>query len=359
MESKGKIIVISNINFEYRDVLLERLYFRLGRENGVKLLIIVDDEINISESSYKILEKIRIPFLVVKDIKKTPFSYMLKDPIPNLNQFPFPYLTIDRDCNNNVVESNLAMDPQLNLMDNHMHTQLAYCNFNMEVETAIKLGKLFGLKAINFTEHSSQLYFNVKNYNSRDCYINNVYKTDLADHRIKQYLDFKKKYSNDFVQFGLELDFDFNGTPMIMENDLKKFDYILGAMHQLPEINVEQFLLQMERVLKYGVDVIAHPFRIFKRNGMELPTELFRPTAEMLKKYNTAAEINFHTNNPPVEFIKICLELGVLFSFGSDSHNLGEIGDFSPHIKLLRDAGFHGDINDVLWVMDKVPAISK
>ncbi len=61
-----------------------------------------------------------------------------------------------------------------------------------------------------------------------------------------------------------------------------------------------------------------------------------------------AAEINFRINEPPVEFINKCLELGVKFSFGSDSHNLFEIGDFAYHLSLLKEAGLNGDLSDMM-----------
>jgi len=54
------------------------------------------------------------------------------------------------------------------------------------------------------------------------------------------------------------------------------------------------------------------------------------------------------TNEPPVEFVRCCLENGVRFSFGSDSHHLSEIGDFAYHIALLREAGYDGDLADVV-----------
>jgi putative hydrolase len=88
--------------------------------------------------------------------------------------------------------------------------------------------------------------------------------------------------------------------------------------------------------------------RIFRRTGWEAPPVLFEPTARLLREHGVAAEINFHTNQPPVEFVRCCLDSGVRFSFGSDAHNLAEIGDFACHMALLREAGFDGDLSDVL-----------
>jgi histidinol phosphatase-like PHP family hydrolase len=93
---------------------------------------------------------------------------------------------------------------------------------------------------------------------------------------------------------------------------------------------------------------LAHPFRVFRRCGCTAPEELFLQAAVLLRKNDTAAEINFHTNEPPIEFIRICLNQGVRFSLGSDAHQMAEIGDFAYHLALLEEAGFDGDLTDIL-----------
>ena len=94
-----------------------------------------------------------------------------------------------------------------------------------------------------------------------------------------------------------------------------------------------------EAAMRDGVQALAHPFRIFSFNGLgvkyPVPEELFEPLADMLKKYSVAAEINFHCNTPDEEFFAICLQKGVKISLGSDTHNLYEVGEFYPSVKLL------------------------
>ena len=98
-----------------------------------------------------------------------------------------------------------------------------------------------------------------------------------------------------------------------------------------------------------GIDILAHPFRVFRRDGLQVPAELFQPTATLLRQHHVAAEINFHTNEPSVDFVKLCLEQDVKVSFGSDTHQLYEVGEFALHLQLLKDIGFDGDLADVLW----------
>ena len=39
---------------------------------------------------------------------------------------------------------------------------------------------------------------------------------------------------------------------------------------------------------------------------------------------------------------------GVELSFGSDAHNLYEVGEFAPHLALLESCGFDGDLGEIL-----------
>ena len=52
-----------------------------------------------------------------------------------------------------------------------------------------------------------------------------------------------------------------------------------------------------------------------------------------------AAELNFHYNDPDPEFFRICREEGTRIVMGSDAHQLREVGDLQPHLRLLRQIG--------------------
>ena len=49
-----------------------------------------------------------------------------------------------------------------------------------------------------------------------------------------------------------------------------------------------QFLFCTEALLKYGVHILAHPFRIFPWSGMAKPKELYEPVAELLRRCGVA-----------------------------------------------------------------------
>lgn len=348
MEDYKKIVLLSGIDSDITNILIQRLIYRLNRVIKPDLTIIITDKI-IPKDSMVILETLKYPLITVSDIKETLLPELYSVDLPIFSLAPFSYLVIENIDRPDIKVCHLAMDKNLNLVDNHIHTQLAYCSDNMDLEKTISLAKIFGLKSIRITEHSGQLYYNSQDFSKVDSYIHGIGSAMDIDRRMDEYLDFKRKYSSNFVQFGLEVDCDFNGNFILKEEDKKHFDFILGSMHRLQEINAKEFILLLDKLLKKDIDVLAHPFRIFKRNGKVVPVELFKPTAKLLKEYNTAAEINFHTNEPPVDFIRECLEVGVKFSLGSDSHNMAEIGDFSYHLSLFDDIGFSGELSDILW----------
>jgi len=129
------------------------------------------------------------------------------------------------------------------------------------------------------------------------------------------------------------------------------------GLHVLPELMkpqrdpakvADEFMAATDRFVRSGIEVLAHPFRIFRRNKLEAPAGLFEPVVRLLKENGVAAEINYHTNDPSPEFARLCIDMGVKLTFGGDAHNLYEIGEFAPHLDLLRRAGYDGDAREVL-----------
>ena len=44
----------------------------------------------------------------------------------------------------------------------------------------------------------------------------------------------------------------------------------------------------------------------------------------------------------------MCIEADVKLTFGSDAHHLREIGEFRPHLQLLREIGYNGSLDDII-----------
>ena len=244
------------------------------------------------------------------------------------------------------------------LTDTHVHTQMAYCNENMELLSCLKLAKLWGLEEIAFTEHSGHLYFKQEQYRGEDKI---WYKEGLDCReqtvRTQEYLNLFSHVEREHCRLGMELDVDRRGRLIAGNDVLNRLELKVGAVHALEknaqEGGDEEFFLAVKSLVESGIDILAHPFRIYSWDGAgEKPVRLFEPIVELLKKNNVAAEINFHHNRPDPVFTRMCIDAGVRIALGSDAHNLYEVGFFQPHLKFLREIGYTGELKDILFRKD-------
>jgi histidinol phosphatase-like PHP family hydrolase len=273
---------------------------------------------------------------------------------PALCEMPFRFCVIELENDGSVKAEThqLGLPENSRLTDFHIHTRLAYCNENMKMPKALQLGQNFGLESMGFAEHSSHLYFSRDAYSAKKFYWDGINSPMISDNT-EDYFSLYKMYANEFSYIGMEIDVDRSGIPVINPDLYKRLDFRIGAIHYMKSIldaakRENEFMYLCNSMIKSGIDILAHPFRIFRKNNLEAPHHLFAPLAALLKENNVAAEINFHANEPPLEFVKLCLKSGVKLAFGSDAHNLYEVGEFYPHLKLLEAAGFNGPLEDIL-----------
>ncbi|QSH40224.1 metallophosphoesterase [Lentisphaerota bacterium ZTH] len=276
---------------------------------------------------------------------------------PALREKPFKYSIIEVDhlgqCSR--IDEALAMPKELELCDHHIHTKLAYCNQNMDIARTERLAKAFNLRKIYVTEHTAHLYQSEKNYRENQYFYKGLNNSEIED-RTEEFFELHAGEASPNTGCGMELDYDIDGAPIIMPEINNKLEFRNGAVHCLastasraPMKEVEaEFLAQTQAVINSGVNALAHPFRIFRRRGKPLPRHLYEPVAEMLKAGNVAAELNFHANNPPLEFFRICIAKGVKISLGSDSHNLCQVGEFYPHLNFLKKIVTNQRLCDIL-----------
>ncbi len=278
---------------------------------------------------------------------------------PALCEAPFRFDELElTDDQVRLTRHSLAIPAELGLVDLHVHTHLAYCNENMTVRAATAFGREMGLAEVAFAEHTSHLYYDREVYSS-GAFLNAGVDGDAKQTlRVKEYFAALEEADCPQRNWGLEADCDFRGRPVVREEDRSRVNFIIGAVHRLPAQRVtpvseermaQEFLSTCERLVRSGIQVLAHPFRVFRRTRIGTPRELFRPLARMLREHGVAAEINYHTNEPPAEFFRLCLEDGVRITFGSDAHNLYEVGEFWPHLRLLEECGFSGRADQVLF----------
>ncbi len=271
---------------------------------------------------------------------------------PALCEAPFRYLHVRlRGREVDVREHALAMADDPPLWDCHCHTDYAYCRDDVTAAGAIERSRRLGLAGIVATEHAGQLYLTADDFWGQRFFhdpdlIRRTRHTPAC--RMDAYLAEMLPRRSGFVRLGLECDSDGRGGLTLLPEDRGHWDLLIGAVHWIPGFDPRtatdaerrrRFLKASASVAHAGVDVLAHPFRFFRRNGDAAPRALYRPIARMLADAGVAAEINFHTHTPDPRFIAACLDQGVRIALATDSHALWEVGELWPHLDILRQAG--------------------
>jgi histidinol phosphatase-like PHP family hydrolase len=289
-------------------------------------------------------------FLAVDALCEAPFGYTLV----TIDDGP------DSDHSSRITSRNesLSMPAEYELVDCHSHTQFAYCSEDVHTTRSPQLAEIMGLRALALTEHSAHLYYPVEEYYSGHAVEGDATDSAPAQRRIADYFAATDALRSDRLLVGLEIDADYNGGLVLLDADAARLQIKVGAVHFLHERRQEaidptafaaEFQHVTERLCRTGIDVLAHPFRIFRISKLTPPPALFEWLARHLKSCGVAAEINFHINEPHAEFVRLCVEMGVPLTFGSDAHNLYEVGEFYPHLALLRRIGVTGNPSSVLW----------
>lgn len=282
--------------------------------------------------------------------------------VPGLCESPFAFseITIDGDK----VETKrheLRLPDEVELVDYHVHTPLAYCSDNMDVPLSMALAKEFNLAGLAFTEHSGQLHFERALFWTGNFTRDGLAGQEGRQERMAEYLDLVRPLQPPFYT-GLELDAEDCGRPIVQQEVWDEIGIKVGSIHWLDAVKgkaddevdlnaaADEMLARLERFAGSGIQVLAHPLRIFRKWPEEdLPKQLLPGIMALLREHGVAAEVNFHNQLTSPEFIRLCLDYGVKFVFGSDSHNQSEVGDFHPHLDLMEASGIgYGDLPDVM-----------
>ena len=270
---------------------------------------------------------------------------------------PFPYAIVTEGSG---PEHHQLVNDIPDLFDTHIHSQLAYCATTANVAGAAARAQRFGLAGICFTEHAGQLYVEANDFwSARFIHEPNLWKR-AADSRIDIYRELTDPVRSAKVLVGFETELDCDGALILHEEDRRRADILLGAVHWLnvdPDGLTDRqfeaaFLRQAEQLLATGVDVMAHPVRLFWRGKRPLTDDLCPSVAKMLAAAGVVAEINIHKNDPADVFVDACLNAGAAITFGSDSHAIHQVGNFGPHQAMLRRLTGVEDISPLLWRPD-------
>lgn len=228
--------------------------------------------------------------------------------------------------------------------DFHIHTKYLGCaNETMEIPAIISECERIGVTALAITDHLNTL--------------------DQLEHHLPIKEDIQKLNTSIDVFFGVELNFTGFGEGFAFSQAVKDdygFQFAIGGIHgtYLESYDVKKIIdIQHEYHLKTCrdplVDVLVHPYWFnggeFKQKNWpyfdsmnEVPESYIRELGQTAKETNTAIEINttaiisnsaysddFH--KAYIDFLRILADEGVLFSMGSDAHDIGKL-------ETIRDA---------------------
>ncbi len=271
--------------------------------------------------------------------------------VPALCEAPFKFAHLRLTVTTaEIQEHHLTLDEPA-LTDVHCHTEYAYCATTVSAERCLKVSELLGVGRVCLTEHAFHLYF------EKEAAWSYRWQTDAAmvrkawrspSNRMDEYKRFAAGFRRENVLLGLEVDVCADGRLLLAPEDADGWDLLVGAIHAIPGYlrgkttpaeTEELFLRETMRLLACPIQILAHPFRFFLREHMEVPSHLFPVIADLLAQHNVAGEVNFHTNRPDPGFVRECVKRGVKIALGSDGHDIVETGEFAPHLRVLEEAG--------------------
>lgn len=166
---------------------------------------------------------------------------------------------------------------------------------------------------------------------------------------ILRYMEEIRSCGHPNMMVGVELDVQPDGQIMFPEDLRNEVDIMVGALHYLPTIQKKrpaddieaQFRQQTLWLLEYGVDVLAHPYRIMLGAKQAVSPELIEWVVDKAGEHGAALEINPHFPFPgyDVAMVKLAVARGIKLATGTDSHNSREFGLFDYHGDILTQAG--------------------
>ncbi len=264
-------------------------------------------------------------------------------------EWPYAVATI-RGREIDIERRQLRLPEQLGLIDGHAHTEFAYCGRNTSADGVIDRARRIGLAGVRLVEHAPQLYCSKEQF----WVGRHIFEPALwhrAEHsRTKAFRSAMMPRRDGFAKIGLEVELDADDRLTLHDED-RWVDLLVGAIHWLKRDPREMtdaemgslFMATCEGLIAGGAKVLAHPWRIFSWARRPVPTDLYNPLADLLAATGTAAEINFHVNWSDPAFFAACVERGAKIAFGSDAHELYEVGSFGPHLDVLRQAAGSDD----------------
>jgi len=255
-----------------------------------------------------------------------------------------------------------VVDADPPVVDMHAHTEFAYCSQeDLTAQVVVDRSRMFDLSGVVLAEHVPQLYCTAEDFwNAQHIFEPHTWRRPEHS-RMDRYTEAIDPLRSDFVHTGFEVELDVDGCLTITDADREWADLLVGAVHWLTvrgdglsDADAARVFMDNSRALcEAGIDVLAHPWRYFRRAKRPAPKHLYRELTDILAGTDTAAEINYHTNDPDPAFFAECIARGGKIVLASDCHHVTETGAFRLHLDCLRAAaGRDADLASVLLGAD-------
>jgi histidinol-phosphatase (PHP family) len=242
-------------------------------------------------------------------------------------------------------------------VDLHNHTHFCnHANGSMR-EYVVKAIEL-GIDVFGFSEHAPMEFD--KHYRLP------FEKINLYENEVKL---LKKEFEQNIdIVLGYEVDF-MQHVPMLETILNAKVDYLIGSVHFLdgwgfdnPEFigayensNIDKiwqdYFDTIEAMAKSNLfDIVGHLdlIKIFKFMPNKEIKLIAQNAIKAIKKSNMVVEINpagfrkpINEQYPSNEFLELCFELDIPITFGSDAHEISQVGFcYEQAVQIARDIGY-------------------
>ncbi len=199
-------------------------------------------------------------------------------------------------------------------MDLHIHS--TYSDGDAIIDEITRRARERGMKIIGIADHSTD---HPRGLNEKK-----------AKRRRVEIMNAQERYGIrilDAVECGILED----GKIILPEHE---FDLVIASVHtHLPVREVYRRIKMC--ILKNDVDIIGHMHAgmfSFNSNIPELDMEII----DFAIENGVAIEVNSYHSSPPESFLKLCSSKKLLYSFGSDAHDLSMVGDIDFSIRMAK-----------------------
>ncbi len=199
-------------------------------------------------------------------------------------------------------------------MDLHIHSN--YSDGVAEIFEIAKKAKERGMKLIAIADHSSDhpRGLNEKKAKRRSVEIRNA----------------EEKFGIRIID-AVECAILENGEILLPDH---KFEFVIASIHAY--LPVKEMYNRIKKCIENNnIDAIGHLHAgmfSFNSNIPELDMEII----DLAIENRIAIEINSYHMSPPESFLKLCSNKELLYSFGSDAHNLHMVGNIDYSVRMAK-----------------------